>query len=56
LRAFLDLNNVPCKSGSDGRDGLWHPGEDGLPYEIWPFLDKLLKSSVAVGKSLQQQK
>ena len=43
-------------SESDDTGDLWHLGEGGLPYEIWPFLGKSLKSTVAVGKSLQQQK
>jgi hypothetical protein len=46
-------------SVSDDTGDLWHLGEGGLPYEIWPFLGKSLKSTVAVGnfqESLQQQK
>jgi hypothetical protein len=43
-------------SESDDTGDLWHLGEGGLPYEIWPFLGKSLKSTVAVGKSLQQQR
>jgi len=44
------------KSESDGKGGLWHLVEVCLLYEIWPFLGKLLKSTVVAGKSLQQQK
>ena len=46
----------PYKSASDGIGGPWRLVEGGPPYEIWPFLDMWLKSTVAVGKSLQQQK
>jgi hypothetical protein len=41
---------------SDGKGGLWHLVEVCLLYEIWPFLDMSLKSTVVAGKSLQQQK
>jgi hypothetical protein len=50
------LKARPYKSASDGIGGPWRLEEGGPPYEIWPFLDMWLKSTVAVGKSLQQQK